>query len=123
MIIENDRKAKYQGRQLLFLLLAMLLPAATLYLSFVLAIAAGQIRSAAPAHFGLSTVSTVTLLLYVPVQLAAARYMQRLFTPRPSAAAKWLQYFAALATGAIFSFCAAMVLVALGVNVITRLNR
>ncbi len=115
-------KTRYQGRELLFLLIAMLVPAGMLYLSFVLAIAAGKSGPNHQTYVRLSALSTIALAVFVPVQLAGARYLQRLLPSRTSAKGKVVQYIVALATGLLFSVCAAMVLVALGLNVLARMR-
>ncbi len=115
-------KTRYQGKELAALLAAMLIPAAILYLSFVLAIAAGHAEPGRRAYARLSTLSTVALILFVPVQLGAARYLQRYLPGRVSKGAKLVQLLLALVTGLLFSLCAAMILVAIGVNVLARMR-
>lgn len=116
----KDSAERYQGKRLFYLVLAICLPAALLYLRLVCGIAATDSRVAPEQSLWLERLSTAALLAFFIAQVACARYLQRLLEPRRTAAGNALQYLAALVFCALLSLTGAIVLEAFGFNVFLR---
>ena len=118
-----EHTARYQGRQLLSLMLAVCLPAALLYIRLVLALAAGSTRATPAQAAMLNRASLAVLLVFFVAQLLCARYLQSLFPRRPPTRLRnVLEYVAALLMGLLFSLTGAIVLEAFGWNVFLRMR-
>ena len=113
---------RYQGRNLLYLLLAICLPAGLLYLRLVLGLAATDTRVTPIQSTWLNRASTVALLTFFLMQLVCARYIQRLLKLRQTAISRFLQYLAVLVLGIFFSLTGAIILEAFGLNFFLRLG-
>jgi hypothetical protein len=111
---------RYQGKRLFYLVLAICVPAALLYLRLVCGIAAADSRVAPEQSLWLERLSTGALLLFFVAQLACARYLQRLLQPRQTALGNVLQYLAVLAFCTLLSLTGAIVLEAFGFNLFLR---
>jgi hypothetical protein len=115
-----SHRAKYQGKQLLSLMLAICLPAALLYIRLVLALAAGSSRATPAQSSALNRCSLAVLLVFFAVQLACARYLQRLFPAAANPVKAALQYLGVLLLCVLFSLTGAILLEAFGWNVFLR---
>ena len=110
--------SRYQGKRLLFLLAAMFVPAAFLYLSVILSLAAGRSSETARQQIWMLRLALLALAIFVPAQVVSARYIQTILKPRSSRAGKLAQYFAVLAMSLLISFIAVLVLEAAGFNLL-----
>jgi hypothetical protein len=122
---DNEEKPRhsaerYQGKRLLYLVLAICLPAALLYLRIVCGIAATDSRIAISQTVWLARLSMAALLLFFIAQLASARYVQRLLQPRQTPVGNALQYLAVFGFCMLFSLTGAIILEAFGFNVFLR---
>ncbi len=113
-------KIRYKGRNLLYLLAAICLPAGLLYLRLVLGLAASDNRLGPEQSQWLARSSSVFLVAFFLVQLICVHYIQGLLTPRPSKAGKTAQYAAVLVTCISLSLTGAIVLEAIGLNMFLR---
>jgi hypothetical protein len=119
-----EHRAKYQGKQLFALMLAICLPAALLYLRVVLGVTATGTRVTPAQAQALNRWSTVALGLFFAAQLVCARYIQRLFLPQRGGRVKnALQYAGVLVLCVLFSVTGAIMLEAFGWNVFLRVAR
>jgi hypothetical protein len=116
-------RTQYQGKRLFYLMLAICLPAALLYLRLVLGLAASDSRVDPLASTRLNRWSLVALWLFFLVQLFCARYLQRLLPAKSTRIADALQYVLALALGLLFSLTGAVMLEAFGLNLFLRAPR
>ena len=112
--------SRYQGKNLLYLLLAICLPAGLLYLRLVLGLAAIDHRVTPAQSVGLNRASFCALILFFLVQLLCARYVQRLLKLRLTVLGRVLQYGAVLLLCIFFSLTGAIMLEAFGFNVFLR---
>jgi len=113
---------RYQGKNLLRLLLAICLPAGILYLRLVLGLAATDTRVTSVQFIWLNRASTLALIMFFAVQLICARYIQRLLKLRQTALGKFLQYGAVLLLCIFFSLTGAVILEAFGFNFFLRVG-
>jgi hypothetical protein len=113
---------RYQGKSLLYLLLAVCLPAGLLYLRLVLGLAATDTRVVPAQAAWLNRASIIVLITFFLVQLVCAFYIQRLLTPRQTAMGKSVQYGAVLLLCIFFSLTGAIMLEAFGFNVFLRVG-
>ena len=111
---------RYQGKRLLYLLAAMFVPAALLYLSIVFSLAASRPAEKFQQQIWMLRFALMSLAFFVPVQLAAAGYIQTILRRRASRIGKVLQYLAVLGLSLIISFIATLVLEAAGFNLLMR---
>ena len=112
--------SRYQGKNLLYLLLAICVPAGLLYLRLVLGLVATA-RQVTPAQsIWLNRASIGVLVLFFLAQLVCARYIQRLLKLRRTAIGRVLQYGAVLLLCVFFSLTGAVMLEAFGFNVFLR---
>jgi hypothetical protein len=116
-------RTQYQGKRLFYLMLAICLPAALLYLRLVLGLAASDSRVDPLASARLNRWSLAALGLFFIAQLLCARYLQRLLPAKPSHFSNALQYTLALALGILFSLTGAVMLEAFGLNLFLRAPR
>lgn len=112
--------SRYQGKNLLRLLLAICLPAGILYLRLVLGLAAAGTRVTARQSLWLNRASIGAQILFFGLQLICARYVQHLLKPRQTGVGKALQYGAVLLLCVFFSLTGAVMLEAFGFNVFLR---
>ncbi len=117
--MSHDR-ARYQGKNLLYLLAAICLPAALLYMRLVLGLAASDSRVGPKQSLWLARYSSLALVLFFVSQLICARYIQKLLTPGQSRTGRTMQYAAVLLTCTLLSLTGAIVLEAFGLNVFLR---
>ena len=118
-----EHRAKYQGKQLLGLMLAICVPAALLYLRVVLGVTASGSRVSPGQAQALNRWATVALGLFFAAQLFCARYVQRLF-PQPGGRVRGaLQYAGVLVLCVLFSITGAIMLEAFGWNLFLRVPR
>ena len=115
-----SHRAKYQGKQLLSLMLAICLPAALLYIRLVLALAAGSSHATQAQSAALNGWSLAVLLVFFAVQLVCSRYVQRLFPIPRSRFKEGLQYVGVLLLCLLFSLTGAILLEAFGWNLFLR---
>jgi uncharacterized membrane protein len=115
--------SRYQGKNLLYLLLSICLPAGLLYLRLVLGLAATNTRVTSAQALWLNRASLGALVLFFIVQLICARYVQRLLKPRQTGVGKSLQYGAVLLLCVFFSLTGAIMLEAFGFNLFLRAGR
>ena len=111
---------RYQGKRLLYLLAAMFLPAAFLYLSIVFSLTAQKSSETARQQLWMLCLAFSALAIFVPAQLFSARYIQTILRPRASRAGKLVQYLAVLAMSLVISLIAVLVLEAAGFNLLIR---
>lgn len=116
----SHSKANYQGRNLFFLILAICLPAALLYLRLVFGIAATDSRIESHQATWLSRWSFVALFCFFITQLVCARYVQRLLAQGQTRVRDALQYGGVLVMCILFSLTGAVMLEAFGLNVFLR---
>ena len=115
-------QTRYQGRNLLLLLLAICIPAGILYLRLVLGLAATDTRVTSAQSTWLNRASILALVVFFAVQLICARYIQRLLKLRQTAVGKLLQYGAVLLLCIFFSLTGAIILEAFGFNFFLRVG-
>ena len=104
----------YRGWNLVFLLLAMGVPAAFLYLRLVFGYVASESRLSRHQLDWLSWLSNVALAVFFVVQLICARYVQRLLRPRTSFPGVALQYVAVLLLCTLLSVAGAVLIEGFG---------
>jgi hypothetical protein len=114
--------SRYQGKNLLYLLLAICLPAGLLYLRLVLGLAAADTLVTPAQSTWLNRASVCALILFFLVQLICVRYIQGLLKPRRTGVGKSLQYAAVLLLCIFFSLTGAVMLEAFGFNVFLRVG-
>ncbi|MBV9033431.1 MAG: hypothetical protein JO182_02965 [Acidobacteriaceae bacterium] len=113
---------RYQGKNLLRLLLAVCIPAGLLYLRLVLGLAATDTRVTSVQSTWLNRASILALIVFFVVQLVCARYVQRLLNLCQTTIGKFLQYVAVLLLCIFFSLTGAIMLEAFGFNVFLRVG-
>ncbi len=118
--VRGHDPARYQGKNLAFVLLAVCVPAALLYLRLLLGILATSSRVTAVQAARLTLLSNVTLAIFFASQLISARYQQKMLKARATTIGKTLQYAAVLLMGLIFSVTGAIMLEAFGFAVFLR---
>jgi hypothetical protein len=111
---------RYQGKRLFYLVLAICVPAALLYLRLVCGIAATDSRVSPGQSLWLERLSIGALMLFFVGQLTCARYLQRLLQPRQTAVGNTLQYLGVLTFCTLLSLTGAIILEAFGFNVFLR---
>jgi hypothetical protein len=114
--------SRYQGKNLLYLLLAICVPAGLLYLRLVLGLAATDTRVTTGQAVWLNRVSIFALIVFFLAQLICARYIQRLLRPRQTGLGKSLQYGAVFLLCVFFSLTGAVILEAFGFNFFLRVG-
>lgn len=114
--------SRYQGKNLLYLLLSICLPAGLLYLRLVLGLAATDTRVTPAQSLWLNRASLCALSLFFVVQLICARYVQRLLQPRRTELGRSLQYGVVLLLCVFFSLTGAIMLEAFGFNLFLRVG-
>ncbi len=120
MATQKSGKTNYQGKNLLYVLAAICLPAGLLYLRLVLGLAASDSRVGPEQSSKLARASTLALISFFALQVICAFYLQSL-APRPqSRLATTAQFVAVLAVCILFSLTGAIVLEAFGFNVFLR---
>ncbi len=112
--------ARYQGRRLAYLLLAMCVPAALLYLRLVLGLAATDTRVTPEQAQWLEKLSLVALLLFFAAQIVSARFLQEFLMPKSAGWKNILQYAGMLIFGLLFSLAGAVTLEGFGMDVFLR---
>jgi len=118
-----SHRARYQGKQLFSLMLAICLPAAILYIRLVLGLAATKAGTSPAQAEALNYWSLAALIVFFAVQLIAARYVQRLFPPASNPVKSGLQYAGVFLICLLFSLTGAIMLEAFGWNVLLRIHR
>ena len=113
---------RYQGKNLLYLLLAICLPTGLLYLRLVLGLAATNTRVTPAQAIRLNRASICALIVFFVVQLICARYVQQLLKLRQTVIGKALQYGTVLLLCVFFSLTGAIILEAFGFNVFLRIG-
>ena len=116
---KHDR-SRYEGKNLLRLLLALGLPAFILYLRIVFLFAADTAGSTHGPGIWLVRASYLVLIIFVIVQAFCARYIQKLLTPVNTRLLDALQYLAIFAVCVFFSITGAIACEAFGYNVFLR---
>ena len=110
---KHDR-SRYEGKNLLRLLLALGVPALILYFGVTLSLAASESRVTHGQYLALTRASRVFSGLFFVVQLGCARYVQRLLKTPSSRAGNALQYVAVLLLCIFISATAAVACEAFG---------
>jgi hypothetical protein len=116
----TSHRARYQGKQLLSLMLALCVPAALLYLRLVLGLAASQTTISRAQADTLNRWATVAWVAFLLSQLIAARYVQRKFLKPASRVRDGIQFIGVLLSCILFSLTGAIVLESFGWNVFLR---
>jgi len=111
---------RYQGKNLLRLLLAICLPTGILYLRLVLGLAATGTRVTPAQSAWLNRGSIFALTVFFAVQLICARYIQRLLKLRQTAMGSFLQYAAVVLLCIFLSLTGTIILEAFGFNFFLR---
>lgn len=114
---DHDR-SRYEGKNLLLLLLALFGPALILFLVLALRV----INRLGRAHPSASS-SYVLLAVFLVTELVSARYVQRLLPAADSRLRDALNYLGVLALCLFTSYCAAVVCEAFGYEVLLRLSQ
>ncbi|MDQ2712718.1 MAG: hypothetical protein M3Y24_10910 [Acidobacteriota bacterium] len=118
--VSESHRARYRGKSLAYLLLALALPTGLLYLRLVLGLAATDDRVTPSQSVWLARWSSVALLVFVVTQLVAAVYVWRMLPSRRSRIAQALQYLSVLLVCVTFSLTGMTVLEAFGLNLFIR---
>ena len=118
--VRRHDKTRYQGRNLAYLLLAICLPAALLFLRILFGVIATDRRVTPEQSASLVVVANIALVLFFAVQLLCALYVQRLAPPRRTRAGQALQYAGVLLMCVFFSLTGAVILEAFGLNLFLR---
>jgi len=119
----TSHRAKYQGKQLLSLMLALCVPAALLYVRLVLGLTAGETTISRAQANALNRWATVAWVAFLLAQLIAARYVQRKFLKPASRVRDGLHFVGVFLVCVLFSLTGAIVLEAFGWNVFLRVAR
>lgn len=114
-------QTRYQGRNLLFLLLAIGTPAAILYLRIVLGYVS---KTPLTPQAGLRLVwaSNLALVCFVIAQLISARYVQRFLKPARTSLGLAVQYAGVLLLCGLLSVTGAVLLEGFGYAFFVRLR-
>ena len=116
---KHDR-SRYEGKNLLRLLLALGLPAFILYLRIVFLFAADTVGLSHGSGVWLVRASYLVLFIFLIVQAFCARYVQKLLRPAGTRLVDALKYLAILAMCVFFSITGAIACEAFGYNVFLR---
>jgi hypothetical protein len=118
----HDR-SRYEGKNLLLLLLALFGPAFVLFLQLALSIIvrASSLRSGQSIWMG--RLCYGILAVFFLLEIFCARYVQRLLRPATTAVRDALQYVAVFALCLFTSYCAAVICEAFGYEVLLRLSQ
>lgn len=124
MVSEDQNRtrhsSRYEGKNLLRLLLAMGVPAVILYLRIVFAIAGARTATGSQARLWLEGGSYAVLAVFLVVQALCARYVQRLLRPASNRLRDALQYAGVFAMCVFFSVSGAIACEAFGYAVFLR---
>jgi hypothetical protein len=118
----GERRTQYEGKNLLRIVLAMILPAFLLYLRLVASVAYDRTTPESAARGPLLHAQTILLIAFVIVQILSAIPMAKLFGAARNQFVRVLQYLGALAFGTFFSICAAVLLQAFGYQFLLRVK-
>ena len=118
----HDR-TRYEGKNLLRLLLALGGPAFVLFLRIVLAIAAGRSAITASELAWLNRASLVILAAFFVLELFCARYVQGLLRPARTRFIDAVQFIGVLVLCLFFSVCGAVACEAFGYAVFLRVGQ
>ena len=118
--VPESHAARYRGKSLAYLLLALAFPAGLLYLRLVLGLTATDERVTPIQSVWLARWSSLALLVFVVTQPIAAVYVWRMLPMRRNRIAQAFQYLGVLTICVIFSLTGMTVLEAFGLNVFIR---
>ncbi len=118
--VPHDR-SRYEGKNLLRLLLAFFGPALLLFLKIVVSIAEAGNRVTAREMLWMNRASYAVLAIFLLVSLLCARYVQRLLPLARTRIIDVLQYAGVLVLCLFTSYCGAVVCEAFGYEVFIRL--
>ncbi len=118
----NSHAMRYQGKNLLLLLVAIGTPAALLYLRLVLGYVGSEAQLTAAGSERLIWASNLTLVLFFLAQPIAARYVQRLLKPAATVPRRALQYLGVLLLCVLLSVTGAVLLEAFGYAFFLRMK-
>jgi hypothetical protein len=118
----HDR-TRYEGKNLLRLLLALGVPAFVLFLRIVLAIALSRSAVTASQVAWLNRASYAILAAFFVLELFCARYVQRLLRPARTRLVEAVQYVAVLLLCLFISICGAVACEAFGYAVFLRVGQ
>jgi hypothetical protein len=113
-----EAESRYQGRNLLFLLLALFGPAFVLFLEF----ASSVVQRLGRGHPA-PTTPHILLGVFFALELLCARYVQRSLWPPRQGWHDAAQYLGVLALCLFTSYCGAVVCEAFGYEVLLRLSQ
>ena len=113
-------RSRYEGKNLLRLLLALGVPAFILYLRIVFLFAADTAGLSHAPGVWLVRASYLVLFIFVIVQAFCARYVQKLLRPAKTRLRDALQYLAIFAMCVFFSITGAIACEAFGYNLFLR---
>ncbi len=113
---------RYRGKNLLFLLLAIGVPGAFLYLRLVFEYAAAEGRFTSAPSGGLLWAGNVALGGFFVAQLISARYVQGMFKRPATWPGNALQYVGVLLLCGLFSATGAVLLEAFGYALLLRVK-
>ena len=117
-----NHAARYQGKNLLWLLLAICGPAAILYLRIVFTFAASRTGVGAVESAWLYRAGLLMLWFFFIAQAAGAWHMRTLLPPRKQLWAQILQVAAVFVLGLFFSITGAIMLEAFGYSLFIHLK-
>jgi hypothetical protein len=120
--VRTHDRSRYKGKNLVFLIAALCIPAGLLYFRLVLGLAATSNRVNAVEAARLNAVANVVLGIFFIAQAFSARYQQQLLRPRRTRAGKLVQYLAMFLMSLVFSITGAILLEAFGFAVFIRVN-
>ncbi len=118
--VRRHDKSRYQGRNLAYLLLAICLPAALLFLRILFGVIATDRRVTPEQSDQLVVIANIALGFFFAAQLLCALYVQRLVPPRQTRRGRALQYAGVLVLCLLFSVTGAVILEAFGLNLFLR---
>jgi hypothetical protein len=118
----HDR-SRYEGKNLLKLLLALLGPAFILFLNIALSTAGRAPGFSAEGARLMRWCSLAILAVFFLLEVFCARYVQRLLRPAASLMRDAAQYVAVLALCLFTSYCGAVICEAFGYEVLLRISQ
>ena len=118
--VRQHDKTRYQGKNLAYLLLAICLPAALLFLRILFGVIATDRRVTPEQSAHLALIADIALVIFFIAQVLRAAYVQRLAPRRPTRVGRLFQYAAVLVMCVFFSLTGAVMLEAFGLNLFLR---
>lgn len=118
----QNRMTRYQGKNLVYLLMSICVPAGLLFLRLMFGVAATSSSATPLQALWLNRTANAAWVLFLIAQLAGAYYMKRMLPEKKSQLIQALQYAGVLVMGLCFSVCGAVLLEGFGYNLWLRVK-